>query len=106
MENSKLKSFEIVEKEKQNGTGVYYQLNVKTLKDKEAFMFLSESQKAVIDEVGIEKCRVDIEERKSGKTGNSYKVIALHIADIETFDFFPKDRAFITLAELHARKSD
>lgn len=103
MENQEkrfLKGFEIVEAESRTGN-VFYKLVVKTQKDKECALFLSESQKEVIDLVGEANCWVDVETRKSAEN-KVYNVIALHISDVEVFDFFVKDRAFITLAKLHA----
>lgn len=95
-----LKGFEIVEAESRTGN-VFYKLVVKTQKDKDCALFLSENQKEVIDLVGVENCWVDIETRKSSEN-KIYNVIALHVGDVEVFDFFVKDRAFITLAKLHA----
>ena len=46
---------------------------------------------------------VDIEKRYSQKAKKSYYVIALHCQD-EVFDLFVKDKAFVTLAKLHAKK--
>lgn len=106
MENQEeriLKGFEIVEAESRTGN-VFYKLVVKTRKDKECALFLSENQKEVIDLVGVENCWVDIETRKSSEN-KIYNVIALHVADEEVFDFFVKDRAFITLAKLHAKNA-
>ena len=106
MENQEkkiLKGFEIVEAESRTGN-VFYKLVVKTQKDKECALFLSENQKEVIDLVGVENCWVDVETRKSSEN-KIYNVIALHVADEETFDFFVKDRAFITLAKLHAKNA-
>lgn len=106
MENQEkriLKGFEIVEAESRTGN-VFYKLVVKTQKDKECALFLSENQKEVIDLVGVENCWVDIETRKSSEN-KIYNVIALHVADEEVFDFFVKDRAFITLAKLHAKNA-
>ena len=106
MENQEkriLKGFEIVEAESRTGN-VFYKLVVKTQKDKECSLFLSENQKEVIDLVGVENCWVDIETRKSSEN-KIYNVIALHVADEEVFDFFVKDRAFITLAKLHAKNA-
>ena len=106
MENQEkriLKGFEIVEAESRTGN-VFYKLVVKTQKDKDCALFLSENQKEVIDLVGVENCWVDIETRKSSEN-KIYNVIALHIADEEVFDFFVKDRAFITLAKLHAKNA-
>lgn len=103
MENQEkriLKGFEIVEAESRTGN-VFYKLVVKTQKDKDCALFLSENQKEVIDLVGVENCWVDIETRKSSEN-KIYNVIALHVGDVEVFDFFVKDRAFITLAKLHA----
>ena len=102
-ENKILKGFEIVEAESRTGN-VFYKLVVKTQKDKECALFLSENQKEVIDLVGVENCWVDIETRKSSEN-KIYNVIALHVADEEVFDFFVKDRAFITLAKLHAKNA-
>ena len=98
-----LKGFEIVEAESRTGN-VFYKLVVKTQKDKDCALFLSENQKEVIDLVGVENCWVDIETRKSSEN-KIYNVIALHVADEEVFDFFVKDRAFITLAKLHAKNA-
>lgn len=106
MENQEkkiLKGFEIVEAESRTGN-VFYKLVVKTQKDKDCALFLSENQKEVIDLVGVENCWVDIETRKSSEN-KIYNVIALHVADEEVFDFFVKDRAFITLAKLHAKNA-
>lgn len=106
MENQEkriLKGFEIVEAESRTGN-VFYKLVVKTQKDKDCALFLSENQNEVIDLVGVENCWVDIETRKSSEN-KIYNVIALHVADEEVFDFFVKDRAFITLAKLHAKNA-
>lgn len=106
MENQEkriLKGFEIVEAESRTGN-VFYKLVVKTQKDKECALFLSENQKEVIDLVGEANCWVDVEQRKSAEN-KTYNVIALHVADEEVFDFFVKDRAFITLAKLHAKNA-
>jgi hypothetical protein len=106
MENQEkriLKGFEIVEAESRTGN-VFYKLVVKTQKDKDCALFLSENQKEVIYLVGVENCWVDIETRKSSEN-KIYNVIALHVADEEVFDFFVKDRAFITLAKLHAKNA-
>lgn len=106
MENQEkriLKGFEIVEAESRTGN-VFYKLVVKTQKDKECALFLSENQKEVVDLFGEANCWVDVEQRKSAEN-KTYNVIALHVADEEVFDFFVKDRAFITLAKLHAKNA-
>lgn len=96
-----LKGFDILTKEGRTGNN-YYQLEVVTQKDKKATMFMTESQKEYIDEIGRENCYVDIENRES-KEKKTYSVVALHAGE-EVFDFFVKDRAFISLAKLHAKK--
>lgn len=98
-----LKSFEVIEKESSIGS-VYYALSVKTFMGKEAVLFLSESQKELIDLVGIDNCFVDIETRVSKDNKKPYQVVALHISDEEIYDFFPRDRAFCKLAELQYKK--
>ena len=103
-DNKILKGFEIVEAESRTGN-VFYKLVVKTQKDKECALFLSENQKEVIDLVGEANCWVDVETRVAAETKKVYNVIALHVADEEVFDFFVKDRAFITLAKLHAKNA-
>ena len=101
MEKSKiLKGFNILEKDGRTGN-VYYQLEVETMKGKKATMFMTECQKDLVDEVGKEKCYVDIEARTS-KDNKQYSVVALHVGE-ETFDFFVKDRAFVSLARAHAK---
>lgn len=95
------KDFKVVEKESSKGNK-YYVLEVTAQNGKTAEMFMSESQKELYDLEGAENCSVDIVQRKS-KLGNDYKCIALTIGDID-FDFFPKDRAFIVLAEKLANK--
>lgn len=97
---SVIKGFQIIEKNGQRG--VYYQLEVETYLGRKVTMFLSETQKEVIDIVGLDNCHCDIALRTS-KENRKYGVIALAVGD-DTFDFFPKDRAFITLAKLHYKK--
>ena len=97
----KLKGFEVVEKEGQKG--VYYQLEVETYGGKKVAMYLSETQKELIDIIGKKDCYVDIETRKS-KENRTYEVIALHIGEEDVQDFFPKDRAFLSLAKLHFKR--
>lgn len=107
MENQEkriLKGFKIEEGVSQRTGRPLYKFIVKTQKDKECMLFLSDNQKEVIDLVGVENCWVDIETRKSSEN-KIYNVIALHVADEEVFDFFVKDRAFITLAKLHAKNA-
>lgn len=107
MENQEkkiLKGFEIIEGESQRTGRTFYKLAVKTQKDKVAEMFLSETQKEVVDLVGEANCWVDVETRTSAQN-KGYNVIALHVGDEEVFDFFVKDRAFITLAKLHAKNA-
>lgn len=97
----KLKGFAILEKE--GSKGPYYNLEVETYGAKKALMFLTETQKEMVDIVGQANCYVDIETRKS-KDNRLYDVIALHIGDEDIQDFFPKDRAFLPLAKLHYKK--
>ena len=96
-----LKSFTILEKEGRTNN-IYYQLEVETAGGKKAAMFMTENQKEYVEEIGKENCYVDIETRTS-KENKEYPVVALHAGD-EVFDFFVKDRAFISLAKLHAKK--
>ena len=95
------KDFAVVEKESSKGNK-YYILQVTAQNGKTAEMFMSESQKDLYDLEGAENCSVDIAQRKS-KLGNEYKCIVFTIGDL-AFDFFPKDRAFIVLAEKLANK--
>lgn len=104
MENQEkriLKGFKIEEGVSQRTGRPLNKLIVNTQKDKECILFLSDNQKEVIDLVGEANCWVDVEQRKSAEN-KTYNVIALHVGDVEVFDFFVKDRAFITLAKLHA----
>lgn len=96
-----LKKFEIVEKESEKGTK-YYKLVVTSHGDTTCEMFLTESQVAVVNIIGKNNCFVDIQSRKS-KENKPYNVVAL-VCGEDVFDFFPKDRAFITLARLQAQK--
>ncbi len=98
-ENRILKGFSIVEKEGRMGN-IYYQLQVETQKGKKTEIFMTESQKEYVDEIGKDNCYVDIENRES-KEKKIYQVVALHAGD-EIFDFFVKDKAFVSLAKLHA----
>ena len=81
----------------------YTKLIVETLLDKETSVFLSESHTDIIELVGLDNCYVDIEQRYSTEKRKNYDVIALHCGDI-VLDFFSKDRAFLTLAILQAKK--
>lgn len=99
----KLKSFTLYEK-KTNSGATYYSLEVKTFGDKTAEIRLSEGQGEAVKEVGASKCYVDIESRYSDKARKYYDVIALHIDDVATFDLFARDRGFVTIARLHAKK--
>lgn len=94
------KSFEVIEKESSKGNK-YYILRVIAQNDKSAEMFMTESQKDLYEIFGAENCSVDIAIRKS-KLGNEYKCVAFKIGD-DVFDFFPKDRAFLVLAERVAK---
>lgn len=94
------KEFKIVEKE--GIKGKYYMIAVENFLGKVAEMFLTECQKELIDIEGIENCSVSVVERKS-KENKPYKAIALFVGG-EVFDFFPRDRAFITLSEVIARR--
>lgn len=108
MENQEkriLKGFKIEEGVSQKTGRPLNKLIVKTQKDKECILFLSDNQKDVIDLVGEANCWVDVETRVAAETKKVYNVIALHVADEEVFDFFVKDRAFITLAKLHAKNA-
>ena len=98
-----IKSFEVITKKSEKTGNEYYLLEVTTHKGNKSQIFLSESQKAIIDEVGITNCSVNIETRHSDAKKKDYDVIAFHVADELVFDFFPKDRAFIVLAKLQAK---
>lgn len=100
MEKQIFKSFNVVEKESSKGNK-FYMLSVTAQNDKTAEMFMSESQKELVDIVGLEGCSVDVVKRKS-KAGSDYECICLHIGE-DSFDFFPKDRAFIVLAKRLAK---
>lgn len=107
MENQEkriLKGFKIEEGVSQKTGRPLNKLIVKTQKDKECILFLSDNQKDVIDLVGEANCWVDVEQRMSAEN-KPYNVIALHVADVEVFDLFVRDRAFITLAKLHAKNA-
>lgn len=97
--------FEIVTRKSTKTGNDYFVLVVYTCKGKSADLFLSESQKALVDEVGLANVNVDVEARHSDAKKKDYDVIALHVGDEETFDFFPSDRAFISLAKLQAKKA-
>ena len=96
-----LKSFKIEVAQTEAGKKLI-KLFVTSLLDKEASMYLSETQLEVVNLAGLDNCYVDIEKRYSQKAKKSYYVIALHCGD-EVFDLFVKDRAFVTLAKLHAK---
>lgn len=98
-----LKKFEIVEKESSNGNR-YKKLIVHSMGDSTCELFLTDSQVGVVEIIGKENCYVDIQTRMS-KENKPYNVISL-VCGEDVFDFFPKDRAFITLAKLQAQKSD
>lgn len=97
-----LKGFKIEQSTTQAGKQLI-KLFVSSLQDKEASLFLSETQLEIINMVGIDACYVDIEKRYSSEKKKSYYVIALHCEDV-ILDFFVKDRAFVTLALLQAKK--
>lgn len=97
--------FEILTRQSAKTGNNYYVLSVKSVKGALADLFLSEAQKALIDEVGLDNTYVDIESRHSDSKKKDYDVIALHVGDVETFDFFPSDRAYISLAKLQAKKA-
>lgn len=99
-----ISSFQIITKTSEKSGNDYYILEVETFKQKKAQVFLTESQKALIDEIGITNCSVDVETRHSEEKKKDYDVIALRIGEEGVFDFFPKDRAFISLAKLQAKK--
>lgn len=106
-EEKKIKSiasFEVITRKSGKSGNDYYILQVKTVKGKLADLFLTESQKGLIEEVGVNNCQVDIETRHSNKKNKDYDVIALHIGEELTCDFFPRDRSFIALAKLQAKK--
>ena len=81
----------------------FSKLIITTLMGKETSIFLSDTQLDIINLVGQDNCYVDIESRYSSEKRKNYNVIVLHCAD-EILEFFVKDRAFITLALLHAKK--
>ena len=96
------KSFDIQPKETAYGTS--YVLKLVTYGDFEFEVKLTETQKILIDEVGKENCFVAVENRYSQEKRKAYLVVALHVADFETFDLFPRDRTAIALARLHYNK--
>lgn len=97
-----LKGFRVEETTTQAGKK-YSKLFITTLQDKETSLFLSDSQIEIINLVGQDNCFVDIEKRYSDKVKKSYYVVALHCDDV-VLEFFVKDRAFVTLALLQAKK--
>jgi hypothetical protein len=97
------KSFKIEQKE---GTkGLYYKLSVENLKGITTEMFMSESQKQLVELIGKENCSVGISTRTSKDNKMTYKVITL-MAGEDSFDFFPKDRGFIPLSIALAKKKE
>ena len=58
----------------------------------------------MIDEIGKENCTVAVESRYSQDKHKAYNVVALHVADIDTFDLFPRDRTALSLAKMHYDK--
>lgn len=102
MEKKIFKSFEIIEKESSKSGNKYYLLSVTAQNGKSAEMFMSESQKDLYDLTPAENRSVEIAQRKS-KAGNDYECICLKLGE-DSFDFFPKDRAFLSLAKRLAAK--
>lgn len=98
-----LKGFEIVEDYSERTGRPLNKLVVKTQKDKECVLFLSDDQKEVVDTVGLDNCSVEIEQRRS-KDNRVYDVIAFHVGEF-VFDFFTRNKAFIPLAKLHAKNA-
>ena len=98
-----IKKFEIIRKVSKTTKKEYFVLSVTSIADKTAELFLSESQFEMMKLVGAENCKVNIEPRVS-KDGKNYDVIALRIED-DVFDFFPRDKAFISLAKLTYQKN-
>ena len=94
-----IKKFEIIRKVSKTTKKEYFVLSVTSIADKTAELFLSESQFEMMKLVGAENCKVNIEPRVS-KDGKNYDVIALRIED-----FFPRDKAFISLAKLTYQKN-
>ena len=97
-----IKKFEVIRKVSPKTKKEYYVLSVTNIADKTVELFLSESQFEMMKLVGIENCKVNIEPRVS-KDNKNYDVIALRIED-DVFDFFPRDKAFISLAKLTYQK--
>lgn len=95
------KGFKILEKEKKDG-GKWYQLSIENLNGKTAEVYLTDNQKDLIDLIGFDNCFLFISERKS-KDNRPYKTITLKVGEDE-FDFFPRDRAFISLSLAIAKK--
>ena len=96
-----LKGFRI-EKETNAAGNVRYKMIIQTLLDRETSLYLKETEYVTIDFVGIKNCYVNLERRYSAEKRINYYVVALHCAD-EVLDLFVKDRAFSTLALLHAK---
>lgn len=99
-----IKKFEVIRKVSPKTKNEYYVLAATSVANKTAEVFLSESMFDMMNLVGIENCKVDIEPRVS-KEGKEYDVIALRI-DEDVFDFFPRDKAFIKLAKLTDKKGN
>ena len=97
-EKNYIKKFEIIKKISKTTKREYYVLSVTSVADKSVELFLSESQFEMMKIVGAENCKVNIEPRVT-KEGKNYDVIALRIEE-DVFDFFPRDKAFISLAKL------
>lgn len=97
------KSFKIEQKE--GLKGVYYKLSVENLKGITTEMFMTESQKQLIELIGKENCSVGIATRISKDNKTTYKVITLTAGE-DSFDFFPKDRGFIPLSLALANKKE
>ena len=96
------KSFDVQPKTTNYGTS--YVLKLKTHGDYEFEIRLAETQKLMIDEVGIENCSVAVESRYSQEKRKAYSVVALHVGEIDVFDLFPRDRTTLSLARLHFDK--
>ena len=103
-EKNYIKKFEIIKKISKTTKREYYVLSVTSVADKSVELFFSESQFEMMKIVGAENCKVNIEPRVT-KEGKNYDVIALRIED-DVFDFFPRDKAFISLAKLTLSKKN